>query len=329
MKQLLKKVMIWFMWHPLRLLIKVLPHKTIHQIGVAGGRLLCSISRDKRRIMAQELSLIFPDKSGKEIREIITGSFINYVVSELEVLLYPSMNYEYISKMVTIEGKWHLDRSLSKGKGVLLFQAHFGAFQMVMPAIGYNGYRMNQISASAAIWKEDMCSRIQKKSFDIKAEYEYTLPVQHISIKSSIRPVFRALERNEIVGITIDGGGGKKVLPIEFLGRKANIQTGAAAIAIKTGAEIVPAFIITEKGLKHKLVIHPPLLVAESQDQDGKMRKILTEFVKILEEYVKRYPDHYGYTSYLRKSREAVDPYPFFVENEQINNNLSLRYGEL
>ena len=118
---------------------------------------------------------------------------------------------------------------------------------------------MNQVSASASIWKKEVDLKCQKKSADIKANYEYSLPARHISTDSSFRPVSRALEKNEIVGITVDGGGGKKGLPLTFLRRIANLLKGAADIALRTEAVIVPAFILTEKGLKHKLFVYPPL----------------------------------------------------------------------
>jgi len=321
MKAFIKKMMILLMWYPLRATIKFLPLRLIYSFGIFGGQLLYATSKDKRNIMAEELRLVFPHKDTGEIEEIIKGSLINYVVSEIEVLLYPLMNREFIKKVISIEGKEHLDNALSKGRGVLLFQAHFGAFQVVMPAIGYSGYKMNQISASATVWKDGSTSRIQKKSFDIKAGYEYSLPVRHMSIRSSLRPVFRALERNEIVGITVDGGGGKKVTPIRFLGRNANFQQGAADMALRTGAEIVPAFIITKKGLKHRLIIHPPLKVNQAVDRDRNTGRILMDFAAILGRYVYQHPTHYGYSLYLRKSRAPVDPYPFFSDYDLPNNS--------
>lgn len=314
MKVLIKRFLIFLMWYPLRIFIKILPLNLTYLIGVVGGRLLYLISKEKHNIMAEELRLIMPDKSMAEIEEIIKDSFKNYCISEIEVLLYPLMNRKSIKKIVTIEGREHLDNALSKGKGVVLFQAHFGAFQMVMPAIGYSGYKMNQISASASVWKDSSTSRIQKKSFDIKARYEYTLPVHHISVTSSLRPAFRALENNEIVGITIDGGGGKKVVPVRFLGRDANFQQGGADIAIRTGAAIVPAFIITEEGLKHRVILHPLIVVSKTLDRDEKIMKVLQEFAMILESYVYQYPAHYGYSLYLRRARVSVDPYPFFAD---------------
>lgn len=309
------------MWYPIRAIIRFIPFKWVYFLGAVGGRVLYLISREKRTIMAEEFRMIFPDKNIAEIKKIVKYSFMNYCISEMEVLLYPVMDSKFIEKILTIEGNEHLDRSLAGGKGVLLFQAHFGAFQMTMPAIGYSGYTMNQISASASIWKEDSSSEIQKRSAGIKAKYEHTLPVRHISIESSLRPVFRALERNEIVGVTVDGGGGKKTVSIPFLGRTANFQQGAADLALRTGAEIVPVFIVTEKGLKHRLVIHSALNLNTEKDKKDIIKGLLVDFASLLENYVYKYPNHYGYTLCLRKSRASIDPYPFFADHQDTSTH--------
>lgn len=314
MKRLIKNAMILFMWYPLRMIIAYLPFSLTAAVARAGGYMLYAISREKQRLMAEEFSRALPDRSAREVASCVRRSFINYCLSEIEVLLYPSLNRQVIERMFTIEGREHLDAALAEGKGVLLFQAHFGAFQMTMPAIGYLGYTMNQISASAAVWKEGIKSDAHKKMFDIKAQCEYSLPVKHISVKASLRPVFTALKRNEIVGITVDGGGGKKIVPLRFLEREAYFQTGAADLAVSTGAVIIPAFITTGPGLRHSLVLHPPLSVQDGLGKDENRKKILEDFTAILETYVRRYPDHYGYTLGLRRQRAPHDTYPFFAD---------------
>lgn len=314
MKRLIKSLMILFMWYPMRLVVGFLPLRATWWLAVAGGQMLYAISRSKRRVMWLEFSRAMPSMTEAEISKTVKGSFVNYCASEAEVLLYPSLNSEFIRRFVRIEGMENLDRALGKGKGVLLYQAHFGAFQMTMPAVGYSGYKMNQISASASVWKEESGSSAQRRMFDIKAKYEYALPVRHISVTSSLKPLFKALKENEIVGITVDGGGGKKVVPINFLGREALFQTGAADIAVSTGAEIVPVFIITEKGLRHRLFIHEPIKFDPEPGKEENRKVILQAFASLLEGYVKKYPDHYGYTLCLRRTRASSDTYPFFSD---------------
>ena len=312
MKALLKKIMIWIMWYPLRSLINLLPKGLTYRLGAAGGRLLYFISKDKQQIMYQELAAVFRDRSPDELRKIVKQCFVNFVLSEMEILFYPSMDQRFIDDMVDIEGKEHLDQALMAGKGVLLFQAHFGAFQMVMPAIGYSGYVMNQISASASVWKEEGQSEVQKKSVDIKASYEYKLPVKHIAFTHNLKPVFSALKRNEIVGVTADGGGGRQIESVQFLGRKANFQSGGVKIGLKTGAQMVPVFILTLKNFQHKVIIHTPFKTDAAKPEEEIIAEALQSYADLLGGYVYQYPDHYGYTLYLRRSRAHIDPYLFF-----------------
>lgn len=311
---LLKRVLILTLFSPLRVLIRHLPRGVVARLGAAGGRVLGAISPDRRRLMELELRAALPGRPDGDYRRIVRESFANYAVSEIEVLLYPVLNQETMARTVTIEGREHLDAALAAGRGVLLFQAHFGAFQMVMPAIGYGGYTMNQISASAAVWQTSGVSDAPRRMHAIKASYEERLPVRHISVAASMRPVFRALERNEIVGITVDGGGGSKTVRLPFLGRVANFQAGAPDIALRTGAAIVPAFILTEPGLRHRLIIHPPLRFDPAAGAGAARGEVLRQFAALLEGYVRRHPGHYGYTLCLRRLRAKEDGYPFFED---------------
>jgi KDO2-lipid IV(A) lauroyltransferase len=306
MKGLIKGLIAFVMWHALRHVVRALPLRAIAFIGRSGGTVLRAISGDKAAVMAEELRLIMPGAGEAEIDGVVRAAFVNYATSEVEVLLYPALNSRLIGRMVETEGIAHLDEALAKGRGVVLFQAHFGAFQMVMPAIGYSGYRMSQISAPATVWKGE--GGLKGGAFDLKARHEYSLPVTHIPVNSSMRPAFRALERNEILGVTVDGGGGRSVVKVGFLGREANFQQGGAEIALKTGAAVVPAFIMTEPGLRHRLIIHPPI---EAKDA----RAVIQEFAGILEGYVQRRPDHYAYSLYLRRERAGTDAYPFFTDH--------------
>ena len=276
-----------------------------------GGYLLYLMSKEKRLVLSNELKRILPNCNDKYVNHIIRESFANYCISELEVLLYPIIDSNYVRKHVSIVGQEYLDEALTNGTGVLLLQAHFGAFQMVLPILGRCGYVINQISASASLWKSHATSAIQKISLDKKAQYENLMPIKHFPVGRFPRPLFRALRRNEIVGITSDGGAAKKTVEVSFLGRTANFPKGVADLALMTGAVIVPAFIITEK-LTHRLVFHPPLSKKNNSDKSTEATAIMQDFADILSDYIHQYPHHYGYTLCLRRMMASLDGHPFF-----------------
>ncbi|MDP6522885.1 MAG: lysophospholipid acyltransferase family protein [Kiritimatiellia bacterium] len=313
---MLTKLFVLIRWYPLRFLVRILPRRLTYLMALAGGRLLNAASRRKSEILSGEFRRSFPDLTEKEVAALVRESFENFCVSEINVMLYPIMDEEFVRRTITIRGEGYLRDALKKGNGVLLFQAHFGAFQMMLPAIGYSGFTINQVAAPATVWKDRAASSVQKKAFDIKSEHERSLPVQFVSIESSMRPVFEALKRKELVGITVDGPAGTKTFKTQFLGRTASFQTGAARLAFKTGAEVVPAFVITRKGLAHEIVIHPPIGTDRSLAEEEFVRETMTQFIAHLNDHAREHPDHFGYSLMMRREHAVHDPYPFFDDYE-------------
>lgn len=316
LRRLVKAAMVFLMWYPLRWLIHLAPAALVDRLGRLGGGLLWRLSGRQRAALEQEFGRVFPARGPADRRALARASFTIFCLAELEVLLYPRLTPELIRRRVAFEHLDCLDAALARGKGVLLFQAHFGAFQMTLPAIGFLGYPLNQLSASAAVWKGADPSRLRDRSLDLKARLERGLPVRHLDVHGSLRPVYRALARNEIVGIAVDGGGGRAPVRMPFLGRTAAIQAGAAELAVRTGAAVVPAFLLTEPGLRHRLVLHPPPAIPPDAAPEEQRDLILRAFLQLLESYVLRFPAHYGYTLCLRRLRANLDRHPFFDDYE-------------
>lgn len=230
------------------------------------------------------------------------------------------MNKKNIDSIIDYVGLEHLENALSRGKGVMLLFAHFGANQMIMPAIGYKGYRMSQLSAPPTVWIEKMPNKkfspMAKKGLEIRWEHELSLPVRHINIFGSLKDAFLCLKRNDVLGIAMDGGGGKTRVMVDFLGRKAMFSTGAFEIALRTGCVVLPTFMIRGKEGRNRIIIEPPLAIENEPDEDH-VKKYASAFVRRFEEYVYRYPCHYLNFLALRTFMEKQGDTPFFVkENE-------------
>ncbi len=83
---------------------------------------------------------------------------------------------------------------------------------MVMPAIGYYGYPMGQLSAPATVWTDVMPNRrfsaMEMRAMHIRWKQELSLPVEHINIFGSLKRAFVCLKKNHVLGVAIDGGWG-------------------------------------------------------------------------------------------------------------------------
>jgi KDO2-lipid IV(A) lauroyltransferase len=303
----------WAYWYPFRLLVQRLSVKNIYFLGKLMGILVYLFAIKRRKIIEQELILsLGRNLPSKKIKRIVRQSFKNFYQTQLEVFLYPKLNPDKIKETIQIEGKENLDFALSRGQGVILLFSHFGANQMIMPAIGYNGYKMNQLSGSAKHWLRIVPERanlINRKILELRWHYEQSLPARHIDVFGSLKPAIRCLKNKEILGIALDGGGGKKQLALNFLGRTASFSTGPMELAQRTNAAVLPTFIIRKSEGKHRLIIHPQI-----NSERSNVHSDIHKFLTLLESYIKKYPCHYAQFLWLaRKFTQDTDS-PFFAD---------------
>jgi KDO2-lipid IV(A) lauroyltransferase len=176
---------------------------------------------------------------------------------------------------------------------------------------------MSQLSAPATVWEavltERRFSTMERRSMELRWQHEESLPVQHINIFGSLKEAFKCLKKNEILGVAVDGGGGKDRLAIDFLTTRALFSPGPMDIAVRTNCKVLPTFMIRDHHGKNTLVIEPPITV-ETGERETTIENMLTAFVLRLEEYVKNYPDHYLNFLVLRRRMTTPGERPFLLD---------------
>lgn len=321
--RMIKDLLLWMYWHPVRSLVRLLPVRRAYGIARVLGALLFLLARKKRTQFEREYQEVFgpldPVRDG-DIHTVVKGAFALWQQNEFEVLLFPDMNPGNIDSFVRYQGMNHLDAALSRGKGVMLLFAHFGANQMIMPAVGYKGYTMSQLSAPPTVWMEKLpnkkFSAMDRKALEIRWRQELSLPVKHINIFGSLKQAFVALKNNELLGVAIDGGGGIKKTEVNFLGKKALFPTGAIELAMRTECIVLPVFMIRGNDGRSTMVIDAPLELEQGPGAD-RVRKNVALFVDCFEPYVLKYPGHYLAFLALRSFMTTQGDMPFLSTDER------------
>lgn len=316
---MLKDILHWLYWYPFRFFIQAMPVSYLYGMGRIGGIVLFHIFTRKRRLFEEELNKIPPwPLDIRTLKNVIQKSFIEVFRNELEVLIFSKLNPGNIESVVKVSGLENLDNALGQGRGVMLLFAHFGANQMIMPAIGHRGYKMSQLSAPPMVWIEKLPGRkftyMAKKALELRWAQELSLPVKHINIFGSLKDAFLCLKKNEILGIAIDGGGGKDRVEVDFLGRKALFSKGAIEIAMRTGCAVLPVFMTRDKKGHNTMVIEPQLRLSKEDTVQRNMER----FVERLEWYVIKYLHLYLNFLALRQFMAEQGDTPFFL-TEEIN----------
>jgi len=211
--------------------------------------------KPKKRAMAQEeIQFLFNDTLGPhQLKSITRKSFQNYYKRQVETVFFGALTPWLIKKIVRVRGMENLDIALSGGKGVILLLSHFGSFLLPLPVLGFNGYRINQITGRQhhASWLSESIWKWRHREAD-------KLPVGYFQADRFLRPVYKALRNNEIVAIAFDGRDGSAYDEIRLLDRKAAISPGPLTLALKTGAAIVPAFVVRQPDDTQQLFLEKP-----------------------------------------------------------------------
>ncbi|MSQ00433.1 MAG: hypothetical protein EXR71_00900 [Myxococcales bacterium] len=262
--------------------------------------------------MRAELDAIYADRAmPRPAGQIVADAYRLTLYNELEVLRYPMLTPATIGGVCEVEGRVHLDDALAKGKGAIVLIGHFGANQMIMPALGHLGYRMAQLSAPPPVWAEILhdtrTTPLWERVLSRRWQLEKRLPVRHINVFRFLRPAFGALADNGVLGLAFDGGGGTKWSPVEFLGRRARLSEQPAQIWKRSGAALLPAYVIRSPGqARHRVVLTEPL------SWQGDSQASLQAFVRRFESWVWRWPEHYLHFLTLRRRVRATDVHPLF-----------------
>lgn len=299
-----------------------LPARWRFRAGELVGSLRARVSRGDRKRMMGELRRSLGEAATRD-PELAGRCYRNIWLDGVEPHLYPHLDAGNVDELVGLRGEENLEAGLAGGKGVLLLIGHFGLNTLTMAALGHRGYTINQISAPPTVWR-DILGKENVNPFAFRRasrtwRNEQALPATHISVFGFLRPVFKALRRNEILCIAVDGGGGTSWTQVEFLGRTCNVSAGPASLALRTGAAVVPAVVLRHDDGRHTVVMEPPLEVTRTGDRETDERVTTQAIMDVLGRWVRERPDHYAGFLRLRMSTAPTDTVPFFADYGSID----------
>ena len=135
------------------------------------------------------------------------------------------------SQRMTVDGREHLDAALAGGRGAIMAVPHMGSWDMAGSYAGALGY---PICAVAERFPGSLNDAV------VRTRQRFGLERDHAGPIGGPRRSPRRSQANGIVALLCDLEQGPGV-DVRFFGRRAVVPGGPAAIALKTGAALMPA----------------------------------------------------------------------------------------
>lgn len=273
----------------MRWIIKRLPYgvyRVIARFFLQIGKL---VMYKKKQTALQNLKYAFGrEKSNKEIKIIAKSYFQNFGRGMIDLLYYVDRQ-DLSDQNIRIIGQEHLDRALSKGKGVILTGGHFGNFILMYQKLVRAGYKTNVIMRRVRDMAFEQYISGLRDDSGIKTIYD--LPA-----KKCVGESIRALRNNEVLIILLDqnyGSAGRVF--VDFFGQPAATATGPAVFSMRTKAPVLPIFCLRDgTEMNFKIIIEPEIEFEEGVDEQDTILKNISKITKIIEGYVRSYPHEWG-----------------------------------
>lgn len=286
--------------------------KLVSFIGTMAGYVSYFVDRKRRAIVENEVAILLGTKLKlKRYRSVVKRTFIRYYMRQVETIFLGIMHDTgHLQKQIELKGIKHLNQALAIRRGVILLLSHYGSFLLPLPALGYMGFPVNQVTG-----KQIHTSVVAERIWLWRKKEADKLPVNFIQVGTFLRPIFRALKKNEIVALAFDGRDGVRWVDSEFLESRAYFSTGPFELARRTGATIVPVFVTQQKNQIHQIVLHEPLDLSAHPDPETALKADVRKFARLLGAYVAMSPCHFAmilhnYRKFLNKGYKTR----FFVE---------------
>jgi Kdo2-lipid IVA lauroyltransferase/acyltransferase len=250
-----------------------------------------------RHVGMRNLALAFPEKTRRERARILRGVFTSLGRQLAEVCLFPKYTLENVGKVVVYDGFENFERALARGKGVLFLTAHLGAWELSAFTHSLYGHPLRIVMRPLDNVYLDRLMR----------RYRTMHGNSTVDKDDFVRGLLSAMKAGETVGILMD----TNMTPpqgvfADFFGIPACTASGLARIALRTNAAVVPGFTIWDPGLrKYRLRFDPALKLIRTGNDDADVLANTALFTKVIEDYVRKYPDQWLWVHRRWKTRPA------------------------
>lgn len=281
----------WFLWGWAR----ALSLKGLYVFGRFFGTIEYLINFKRRARYAEELRAAFPEGLAKaRERKIIRDYFRRTRCDKLLYLIFDRLPREKIIRRIRFRGREHIDEALARGRGVYVMLSHHGSHHvagLLMALLGYKcaGVR-DRNEGALRMYMQEMYARTFPEFAAIRVLYADSFP----------RDIYRCFQENRVVGTALDvgrdRGAGLKTCPVQIFGQQREFLTGTLQVALRCGATILPAFVVSRRNFYFRLIALPPFHVpppdSRGEERPELIAQIMQQYADGIAAHVRKYPDH-------------------------------------
>jgi len=277
-----------------------LPRRAAQATGVVIAAIAHRLLGRLRNVGQRNLELAFPEIPVAERAEILRLEYRNLGWLLAEFCQMPSYTLNFASRFIRYEGLEHYLAARDRGQGVLVLTGHLGAWELSSFYHSLAGYPMGMV--------------IRRLDNPLVDRMVNRIRCQHgnrvLHKDDFARGLLASMRAGETVGILMDTNmTPPQGLFVPFFGVSACTASGLARVAVKTGAAVLPGFLLWEES-ERQYVLHfyPELTLALSDNAEADAAENTARFTAVIEDAIRKYPSQWLWMHRRWKTRPPGEP---------------------
>ena len=263
-----------------RAFVQALPRWASLTFGSALGQLFYGLYGRRRELAVANLRAAFPSKTDAECRDVLRSTFSHFSCHMIELMNFDAMSANEMMRLVEVEGESRVEQAMVQGRGVMFYTGHFGYWEL---QIMVHAHRLKPIVMVARTLDNPLLERLIER-------LRTRVGTRVIPRQGAIRGLLRALIEKNSVGMMIDQHiQDRSAISVDFFNRPAATTSAIAALALRTGAPIIPVFALPLSGGRYRMIYETAVEPPAANDPDP-VQTYTQRCTDVLEKYVRRYP---------------------------------------
>jgi len=247
---------------------------------------LASLHKRYRHVALCNVRTAYGDSmSERAAMKIVRGAFTSLCQSAIEFASLPKLTDAYLKDHVEIRGLENLKRAHDRNKGVILFSAHLGSWEL---AGSYVARFIHPLAAVMTMQRNPLLNAMVMRRRQDQSIVLIPKPLTHA-------PLSRFLKANYSVAFIADQYSPHGGVEVNLFGVPTLGARGPVVYAMRTGAPLLPAFAVRSRTdpRQHTLIFEKELALEKSGDLTADIRRSSQKAFDILESYVRQYPEQW------------------------------------
>ena len=236
------------------------------------------------RQLRRNLARVRPDATPAELEDLVRAGMRSYFRYWVEAFRLPAVPPQRIVDTHRIEGDAYLSSALAARRGLVVALPHSGNW--------------DHSAAWATLTHEGLTAvaeRLKPESlYERFLDYRRSLGMEILPLTGGEHPVYETLadrcRAGRFVALLADRDISRNGVPVTLFGAEARVPAGPAALAVDTGAVLLPAALWFEEG-RSVTRVGPPVIPAGRGDRATRIAETTQALVDALAEGIAEHPE--------------------------------------